>query len=230
MKPRPTGVVLAAIALGFVSLIMLFFAAMTVVSVLAMRQGFAPPATANGAALPPMTVIMGISAVIALLELAAAIWGGATVAGLLKLKPWARISIMVLGGCIAAFSLLGAIGMAAVPALIKATPNALPPNANPAQMHLVFLTMTVLCLMVAAVGIWWIVYFALKSTGEAFTAAPAIDANGNVLAPVERRARPAHTGPLTDFTFAQPIPPEDLPKPLAESIAEAETPQPPAES
>jgi hypothetical protein len=210
MNRRPTGVVLAAIALGFVSLILLFFAAMTVVTVFVMRQGLTPAATVPGAMVPSAAMMMGFSAVIALVELAAAVWGGATVAGLLKMKPWARVSIMVLGGCVAAFSLLGALGMAAVPAILKATPNAMPPNANPAQLHVVFMAMTAFCLLVAGVGIWWLVYFALRSTGNAFELAGSASTTAATVS-IERRARPVQSGPMTDFTIAQPIPPEERP-------------------
>lgn len=207
MDRRPTGVVLAAIALGFVSLLMLFFTVGSIASVFFMRQGLMPQTNVPGAAAPPAAMIMGMSAFFALVELAVAIWGGATVVGLLKMKSWARVSVMILGGCVAAFALLGAMGTAMGSAILKSTPNALPPNVNPAQIHIVFVVMVLFCLLVAGVGVWWLVYFALRSTGEAFRLAASPDAAVSF----ERRARPVASRPITDFTVAQPIPPEERP-------------------
>lgn len=212
MNRRPTGVVLAAIALGFVSLILLFFAVGSVLSAIFIRQGLVPQTNVPGAAMPPTAMLVALSGVCALVELAAAIWGGATVVGLLKMKPWARVSIMILGGCVAAFSLLGAVFLGMGSAVLKSTPNALPPNTNPAQIHLVFLAMVLFCLLVAGVGIWWLVYFALRSTGKAFELAGSAS-TPEATASIERRARPVQVGPMTDFTIAQPIPPEERPQP-----------------
>jgi hypothetical protein len=219
MERRPAGVVIAAIALGFVSLAVLAFAAMTALSMAMLKNGTVPVTTAPGMATPPVGMVVGMLAFVVMLELTAAVWGGVTMVGLLKMKGWARISIMILGGMVAAFALLAALGSAVMPAMMKDMP--LPANANLAQMHLVFAAMAAISLLVAAVGIWWLVYFALGGTRKAFAAAAAggVTAAGGTASPVRSVAA---VNPMTDFTFAQPLPPEERVEKAAEPVDSAE--------
>ncbi|MES2391056.1 MAG: hypothetical protein V4555_05415 [Acidobacteriota bacterium] len=198
MERRPTGVVVAAIALGFVSLVLLGFAAVMAVSMALVKNAPPPASAAPGMVAPTTAMMTGAAAFMAGLLLLAAVWGIATMVGLLKLKPWARISVMVLGGFVTAAALLFALGAAMVPVMLKSTP--LPPNANMAQMHVVLAAMGGMSLRVAGVGVWWLVYFALAGTRKAFASTTPV-----AVAPV----RVMQPNPMTDFTFAQPLTPEE---------------------
>jgi len=75
----------------------------------------------------------------------------------------------------------------------------MPPNGSPAMLRGVFIGMAVVSLLVAALGVTWLVYFALRSTREAF-ASPT--------APVSVRFVATNQAHSLDFSVAQPIEPE----------------------
>lgn len=202
MNQRPTGVVLAAIVLGFVSLALLVFAA-----IFGFTAAFAGSvqSSAQVPGAPPANVMMAMMAAFALIIAALAVWGIATVVGLLRMRSWARISIMIIGGLLAAVSVLNALGSIAAPSLMRSMP--MPPNAHvdPEKLRLVFMLVAVFWLIVAAVGIWWLVYFALRRTRECFLLArPEIPPGA-----IQTRAAQRAPGPMTDFTVAQPMTEED---------------------
>lgn len=205
MNQRPTGVVLAAIVLGFVSLALLVFAAIFGFTA-AFAGNIHPDAQVPGA--PPTNVLAAMMAAFALIMVALAAWGIATVVGLLRMRSWARISIMVIGGLLAALSLMSALSSMAMPTLMKSTP--MPPNAHidPEHLRMVFMVVAIFWLIVAAIGIWWLVYFALRRTRECFLLArPEIPPGA--IAMNSARSAP---GPMTDFSVAQPLAPGDLPE------------------
>jgi hypothetical protein len=84
-----------------------------------------------------------------------AIWGICTGIGLLRLKNWARISIIVFGGLLAFFGVFGAFG-ALIISLVK-LPNT--PEVDPAAMTVVRVFMVFFALVELGLGAWWLYFF-----------------------------------------------------------------------
>ena len=183
------------------------------------------PMTLEAPGVPQSSSFMlGVMAFSVLLYLALAAWAITTVVGLFRMRNWARISIMVIGAGIAVIGLFSTLMSAAMPAMMKSVP--MPPNTNPAMLRGTFLFIAILWLFIAAIGIWWLVYFALRHTREAF--AQAALQRGLPLSGAGRiAAYPAPSSPMTDFTVARPVVYEPPPLP-AETYYPPIPPQPAA--
>jgi hypothetical protein len=160
--------------------------------------------------------LLGFMIFAILFYLALAAWAIATVVGLFRMRSWARISIMIIGGGLAAIGLFSTLMSMAMPHIMKSMPPT--PGADPTMMRIVFIVFAVIWLLIAAIGLWWLVYFALRNTREAF--AQAKDQQGlpttgtGMAAAYPAPAYPPPTSPLTDFTVARPLPHEPLQAPL----------------
>jgi len=205
MHRRPSGVTLSAVVLGIFDLFLLLGGIFYVVlAVLFAGNSFVPPPAPGQPAMPPylLQVMMGFIAAFTLL---CAAWGISTFVGLLRMRRWASISIMIIGGCLILFSLLQIFGCV----LVQATMNnmVLPPNSgsanlvppNPAALQGVFFFIEAFFLGVAAIGVWWIVYFARKKTRDAF-------AQASLGVALHSTAQLNPATPITDFSVAQPLP------------------------
>jgi hypothetical protein len=102
-------------------------------------------------------------------------WGIATAIGVIRLRRWARYSILIIGGCMA---FLGLTSMSGILMLV-AVPMPTPPALDAAQAHSMQAVAKFGLLMgalayaaVLAIGIWWLVYFNRKSVRSVF-AGPA---------------------------------------------------------
>jgi len=204
MHRRPSGVTLSAVVLGIFDLFLLLGGIFYVVlAVLFAGSSFIPPTAPGQPALPPhlLPAVMGF---IAALMLLCAVWGISTFVGLLRMRRWASISIMIIGGCLAMVSLFELMGCILAQSTMKNL--VLPPNSgsanlvppNPAALQGAFYFLDALCLGVAAIGIWWIVYFARKKTRDAFAQTPL-----GVTLHNTAQLNPAT--PITDFSVAQPL-------------------------
>lgn len=198
MTRRPAGVVLSAVILGLAALLQLLMAAVTLFSAIAIGRHSDITLTAPGVTPPPPGFLAAAIALMACFYLVLAVWAIATLAGLLRMKPWARISIMIIGGGLAFVGLMSALSCFAAPMLLQTAP--MPPGTNPAVLHGVFLIVAVFSLLIAALGVAWIIYFALRRTREAFSPPPQVVA----------AAPPAFPAPLThahklDFSVAEPL-------------------------
>jgi hypothetical protein len=134
-----------------------------------------------------------------------AAWAIATVVGLFRMKSWARISIMIIGGGLAVIGLFSTLVTAAMPMIMKSIPTA--SNTDPAILRATFLVIAVIWLLVTAVGISWLVYFALRRTREAFAQAAL---QQGLPAPGVAAVYPTPT-PMTDFSVARPMIPQAPP-------------------
>jgi hypothetical protein len=120
------------------------------------------------------------------------------------MSRWARISIMVIGGCLAAISLIELFGCILIQFAMKnmqLPQNAGSPNlvaTNPGALNGAFIFIDAMCLAVAAISIWWLVYFARRTTRVAFESAP-------LHAPLSSTAQLNPATPITDFSVAQPV-------------------------
>jgi hypothetical protein len=202
---RPAGVTASAVVLGLAAAVLLVFAALMVVA--AVAAGHMPiAATSHNNTPPPSPAVMtAMMTAFACFYLTLAGWAVTTLVGLLKMKTWARISVMIIGGGLALIGLFSAVTTAAMPLLIKskALPASNTPPPDSAVMTSIFLCMAAAWLAAAGVGIWWLIYFLLRSTREAFTLAnapPAPQPTSSFF------VEPTPPSPL-DFTVAQPLPP-----------------------
>ena len=164
---RPAGLIFAAIFLGFTAaLLLLMSAGMVFTAASAASHGL--PTPTNPAAPPPdahtLVVLLGAMAVFFLLLTA---WAVATIVGLLSLRKWARYSILTIGGLLTFFGLCSIAGLALMPSILAASQSqgaALPPG----MMRGVLVFMGLFYSAIAAVGVWWLVYFNLRSVKAYF--------------------------------------------------------------
>lgn len=172
---RPAGVVVSAVVLILGSLFELLMAACVAFAGVIAHRPLSHVATAGAPPAPVLapwmpTLFYGIAAFMVLLS----VWGILTAIGVLRLRPWARYSILILGGALAFFGLVSAASMV----LLVFVPVPMPPPADPAQaqsLHLairgIFAGIAFFYLLVAAIGVWWLVYFNRKATRAAFAGA-----------------------------------------------------------
>jgi hypothetical protein len=165
MKRLP-GVIAAAIVLILFSLVHLLFTGLMFVAAY-----FIPlTPSASGATPTPAWLPWMICAIGALLTGFAA-WGIATAVGLFRMKHWARISILIIGGLTAAFALISIVSMLAGMALAIVAPSSAGPSQTPhstAMMPVVFGVLAAVYAIPLALAIWWLVYFNLRRVREAF--------------------------------------------------------------
>ena len=151
---RPAGVTASAVVAIIGSVVTLVFAGLMFVA------AYVPEAQ-----MPPNNRGLVTWAGAAFVVLAAlGIW---TAVGLFRMRSWARTSILVFAGIMAAISLMTGVMMSIVP---------LPPlpNSSPGAETKFRLVMVVIYLVPLLIGVWWLVYFNRQSTREAFasTATP----------------------------------------------------------
>src|ERR1700758_3767422 len=99
---RPIGLILSAIALRVAALFLLL---MTVVTAFA---GSFAERQSPIAASPHLIIYLGLA--FSLFYAALAVWAILTVIGILRLRSWARYSILIIGGGLAVIGVLGALG------------------------------------------------------------------------------------------------------------------------
>lgn len=83
-----------------------------------------------------------------------AAWGIATGIGILQLRPWARISIIVMSAMAIFVAVCGGLGLMLVPFLLKQTPD-----VPPAVIKVIVVVWIVALLIPLAIAIWWLVLF-----------------------------------------------------------------------
>jgi len=154
---RSAGVTAAAIvALAGSSLMVLFFL-LTVLSILIF-----PRLQSAGRAVPTSENLKSSMAMAAAFYACLAAWGIATGVGLLRLKAWARASILVFSG------LMEITALACIPVLFIMSRMPIlqrePPGAAAGAMVVVGAVMG----LMAALGVWWLVLFNLKSVRAQF--------------------------------------------------------------
>ena len=159
MNPRPArpiGLIFAAIVLGLLALGTLVSGALTFFAAF-----FVPHqalAAAPGAPAPPSPQVLGIMlGAVGFLELLITAWAISTIVGILRLKSWARYSILTIGGLLAFFGITSAGVLAVLPALMAQTSPQTP--LPPHLMQGVLLTLGLFYTAIAGIGVWWLVYF-----------------------------------------------------------------------
>jgi hypothetical protein len=165
---RPAGLVASAVVLTLISLFQVFCAlGMALVAITVPRQtnlAYAQPNTS----VPSW--ITGFMFGLCIFFLALAAWGIATAIGVIRLRRWARYSILVIGGLIAVFSSLNALFLLAMMAMPLPIPDTAGAAAGSTALiaKAMFGVMALVYVAGAAIGIWWLVYFNLKSVLAVF--------------------------------------------------------------
>jgi hypothetical protein len=151
---RPIGLILSAIVLGLIALFLLLIAAL-----MAFSGTFAAHQPAFAASRHFILYLMlAIGAFYAVLT----VWAILTVIGILRLRQWGRYSILIIGGGLAAFNLFTAV----FTILSRTVLSGLTPQQPPVDPHITAVVTTFMVginLLFAAVGIWWLIYFNLRS-------------------------------------------------------------------
>lgn len=175
---RSAGVVAAALVAMLGSAFMLLMALLTVLSVVLSR--FLPQQNGIAAA--------GTAAVTAIALFYLALGGGgfATALGVLKLRPWARIPMIIFGGFTAFTCVFTGLLVFFIP--MPAVPNS---NLTPADWSHVRVVTVAMFAIPAAIGVWWLVLFNLRSTRQQFTAGAPAAASLPPPIPTDAASRPA---------------------------------------
>jgi hypothetical protein len=179
---RPLGVVLSAVVLLLGSLLQLLLAfGMALSGVLFAKMASSPAALhqqvasgdmSSGMAAAPMPVWMPVFMYgFCAFFVALAVWAVVTAVGLIRLRRWARYSVLVIGGCLALIGLVSALMML----VVMAVPLPAAAGADPAQAHTAQVTAKIAIGVIAffygilcAVGVSWLVYFNREKTRAAF--------------------------------------------------------------
>jgi hypothetical protein len=156
---QPIGIILSAIVLSLAALFLLTMTAlMAVAGIFADRQS-------TTAAVPHFAIflIVALSIVYAIL----AVWAILTVIGILRLRIWARYSILILAGGFAALGVLLTFGTALSRTMLASMPTR-GPAPDPHLIAAIFTVLISFYVVITAIGIWWLIYFNLRSTRELF--------------------------------------------------------------
>ena len=129
--------------------------------------------------------------------LALAGWGVATAVEVLRLRSWARISILVMSGLTAAMMLLSSLGMLMVVPMMKQDPN-MPSGA----MGFLLVFEGLLFAIPLAISVWWLFLFTRKSVRMQFEAGT----QGAVLQPAAAGGMPVVAMPEAPASTARKIP------------------------
>lgn len=173
---RPAGVVFAAIVLALMTCMGLFGA----------LSVFLTAAFIHTAQSEQLPLIGEIQVVIGIVMLILCGLSGWTVIGLFRMKSWARVGIVVIGGVVTFFSMIAAVSFFALSFAGSFVPPEDTSGASPAMMKVMFLAIAGFYFLVGLVGVWWLVYFNLRRVRAAFSS------NGGRVLPELAFQGPAH--------------------------------------
>lgn len=169
---RPFGVVLSSVLLILGSLLQLLFALLMALSGVYVQHQMQP---GEGSAAPLPAWMPAFICIFSAAFLLLATWALATAVGLLKLRRWARYSVLVIGGALALIGLLSFLFML----LLMVIPLPVPATVEASQVHgvqtftrVLFGVMAVFYAAIGAVGASWLVYFSRQQVCALFAGAP----------------------------------------------------------
>jgi hypothetical protein len=191
---RPVGVILSTVVLGLSSTGTLLLAAVMTMAGFAM--GHTTPMSGvpgPGGAAPHLTpaILQGFVIGMALCLAIVAAWKILTIVGLLRLRNWARYSVLVIGGFL---TFIGVTALLGTLAFLQMMPAIRGGEKIPAStMQMVMVVEGLFYLVLATVVIWWLVYFNLKPIKNCFLPDYATDAGYDLPTGGHRSGRFAHT-------------------------------------
>ncbi len=157
---RPVGVVLTAILLGLLAAFLLLGMAFMVLTGFLALHGMA--GNQSPSPLPPSLIpilFFGMSFVCDAL----AVWLILTLVGLIRLRSWARYSVLVIAALMAGFGAISAATFVALPFLM---PNQA--GTNPQTVHTVFFIIGAVYAVFALLGVVLLVYYNFPTTSAIF--------------------------------------------------------------
>lgn len=169
---RPIGVVLSAVLILLGSLFELLLAFSMVLAGVYLHKQIGSGGLPNvpATALPPAWMPAFLYGICAFF-IALAVWGIVTAVGLIRLRRWARYSVLVIGGGLALIGLVSSLmmlAMMAVPIPAAAGVDAAQAHTAQAVSRIVFGVIAVFYGILCAVGVSWLVYFNREKTRAAF--------------------------------------------------------------
>jgi hypothetical protein len=193
---RPAGVTIAAAMVLLGSALTLLSAAFMIFATAMMPAAASTPAFTRDAGL-----------IVAVLMLGLAGWGIATGSNLLRVREWARISMIMFSGLLLVMAVPGLLMMLVMP-LPNPPASAYPPGAGiPSPEHLmtaVRVVMAVFYALLALLGGWWIYFFNSKPVREMFRGAATAQSSTwapAVLAPSEIPGMPKRPVSITIIAY-----------------------------
>ena len=144
---RPVGITASAIV-AILGSILVLLVAMGMIAALFM--GMQPPSPPNST-----QSLIGGAGIFA----AVGVYGIWTAIGLIRLRPWARTSILIGASFLAAICIFAFLATIAVPT---------PPDMSPATVQQVHRLMAIFCGIPVAIAVWWLIQFNAQSTKAAF--------------------------------------------------------------
>jgi len=118
-------------------------------------------------------VIKGIFLMGSLAYLLPAIWGISTGVGLLRLRNWARISMLVFSVLLVLMSVFS--GLIALVLPLSAPPNS---GLDPSVATYIRIVMACFWLSLLGIGLWWLIYFSRKQVKMQFSQSQSAPAGG----------------------------------------------------
>lgn len=161
---KPGGIYLAAIVLALMGAFGLLSIAFSVVTLFIARHAIAP-------AIPTVRILLAAAHLLLLLGVFWSFW---TVVGLIRFRPWARYSVIVLG----VLDFLFFAALSAALAWLHGNPfiaamDARPNSGMPFSPGTLMIGLSAFYALLALIGIWWVVYFNLARVRLAFTGSQA---------------------------------------------------------
>lgn len=163
---HPAGIGASAVVLVLLSVCQILMGTVMLLAALVPRQAAAAAESAQLPAWVPafMVALCGVF-------LAFAAWGITTAVGVYRVRRWARISILIIAGCLGFLSFFSILGLLAAITM----PQPIPAGVNPTQTHSTQFMMRVVLAAIAllyAVGlgiaVWWLAYFNRPSVRALF--------------------------------------------------------------
>jgi len=118
---------------------------------------------------PPVPLFMPFAMGMIVLTLALAGWGIASGVGLLKLREWARVSMLIFSGLLIFFTLPAGLVFAWIRFPVPS--DAQDPEFTARIMSLTHIFISLVYFSLAALGGFWLYYFLKKSVREQFSVA-----------------------------------------------------------
>lgn len=175
---RPAGVVLAASILGLIALFGIFGEVLVLGVILLVHTPVIPKFPGARAAL---LIVNGAA-------LAFFLFCEWTVVGLFRLRRWARIAVLIVGGLVFCISTVLSVGMV----VVHVPPLPVTKGPSPISLRAVFLGMSIFYGLLSLTGAWWLVYFNLAPVRAVFAAAdPRLPARAATPPAIEAHADPA---------------------------------------
>ena len=161
---RPVPVVLSAILLGLLAAVQLIgTVSMFLMGFISLHKGLPGPPGPTPFSPSFLPILFFLTSVF---TTALAVWCILTLIGLVRLRSWARYSILVIAGCMAGFGAISTVTSFAMPFLMP--PATTQPAPDPHMMRVVFFVGGAIYGIITAIGVALLVYYNLAKTRALF--------------------------------------------------------------